>query len=83
MGSWVLSVYFWQGLKMFSELGIVGNIVQHRHGDDPQFLNTAFSVQAGRGMAIWLGAILAAYPLALFYKQPELLPLLVVAGCRR
>ena len=71
---------FLAGLTMFSELGIAANIVQHRQGDDPQFLNTAFSVQAGRGMAIWLGAILAAYPLALFYKQPELLPLLIAAG---
>jgi O-antigen/teichoic acid export membrane protein len=71
---------FLSGLNMFSELGLVANIVQHSRGDDPKFLNTAFSIQAGRGTAIWLGAILAAYPLALFYKQPELLPLLVVAG---
>ena len=71
---------FLAGLTMFSELGIVANIVQHPRGDEPEFLNTAFSVQAGRGLAIWLGAVLAAYPLALFYKQPELFPLLVVAG---
>jgi O-antigen/teichoic acid export membrane protein len=71
---------FLAGLAMFSELGIVANIVQHPRGDEPKFLNTAFSVQAGRGAAIWLVAALAAYPLALFYKQPELLPLLVVAG---
>jgi len=71
---------FLAGLTMFSELGIVANIVQHPRGDDPEFLNTAFSVQAGRGMAIWLGAVLTAYPLALFYKEPALLPLLVVAG---
>ena len=71
---------FLSGLNMFSELGLVANIVQHPRGDEPRFLNTAFSIQAGRGLAIWLGAILAAYPLALFYKQPELLPLLVVAG---
>jgi O-antigen/teichoic acid export membrane protein len=71
---------FLAGLSMFSELGIVTNIVQHPHGDDPEFLKTAFSIQAGRGAAIWIGAIIAAYPLALFYKQPELLPLLIIAG---
>lgn len=71
---------FLSGLNMFSELGIVANIVQHPRGDEPEFLNTAFSIQAGRGIAIWGGAVLAAYPLGLFYKQPELTPLLVVAG---
>ena len=71
---------FLAGLSMFSELGIVTNIVQHPRGDDPRFLNTAFSIQAGRGLFIWAAAALAAYPFALFYKQPELFPLLVVAG---
>src|SRR2546430_3812751 len=55
------------------------NIVQHPRGDEPEFLNTAFSVQAGRGMAIWLGAVLAAYPVPIFYNQPPLLPLHVLA----
>jgi O-antigen/teichoic acid export membrane protein len=71
---------FLAGLSMFSELGILANVVQHRRGDDPQFLNTAFSIQAGRGLTVWIAAALAAYPLALFYKQPELFPLVVVAG---
>ncbi|MGC4053253.1 MAG: oligosaccharide flippase family protein [Paludibaculum sp.] len=72
---------FLAGLAMFSELGILANVVQHPRGDDPQFLNTAFSIQAVRGMTIWVIAALAAYPLAVFYKQPQLLPLLLVAGC--
>jgi O-antigen/teichoic acid export membrane protein len=71
---------FLAGLSMFSELGIMTNIVQHPRGDDAEFLRTAFSIQAGRGLAIWIGAIIAAYPLALFYEQPELFPLLIVAG---
>ncbi len=71
---------FVAGLSMFSELGILANVVQHPRGDDPQFLNTAFSIQAGRGLCIWLASLAAAYPLAIFYKQPELFLLLVVAG---
>jgi O-antigen/teichoic acid export membrane protein len=65
---------------MFSELGILANVVQHPRGDDPAFLNTAFSIQAARGLFIWFVAVLCAYPVALFYKQPEIMPLLVVAG---
>jgi O-antigen/teichoic acid export membrane protein len=71
---------FIAGLAMFSELGIVANVVQHPRGDDPRFLHTAFSIQAGRGLAIWMIAALAAYPVALFYRQPVILPLLVVAA---
>lgn len=71
---------FLAGLNMFSELGIVANVVQHPRGDDPRFLNTAFSIQAGRGVLIWVASAAAAYPLAKFYQQPELLWLLVVAG---
>ena len=65
---------FVAGLGMFSELGILASVVQHPRGDDPKFLNTAFSIQAGRGLAIWVAATLAAYPIALFYKQPEIFP---------
>ena len=71
---------FVAGLGMFSELGILASVVQHPRGDDPKFLNTAFSIQAGRGLAIWVAATLAAYPIALFYKQPEIFPLLIVAA---
>src|SRR5512141_380829 len=75
-----LVAVFLAGLNMFSELGILANIVQHPRGDEPKFLNTAFSIQAGRGVLIWVASLVAAYPLALFYKQRELLPLLAVAG---
>jgi O-antigen/teichoic acid export membrane protein len=71
---------FLAGLSMFSELGIQANVVQHARGDDPQFLNTAFSIQLARGVAIWFAAVAAAAPLSAFYQIPELFSLLVVAG---
>jgi O-antigen/teichoic acid export membrane protein len=71
---------FLAGLSMFSEMGLVANVVQHPRGDEPRFLRTAFSIQAGRGFIIWTLAALASYPVAVFYKQPQLFPLLVVAG---
>jgi O-antigen/teichoic acid export membrane protein len=71
---------FISGLAMFSELGITANVVQHARGEEPSFLNTAFSIQAARGLAIWSIAAACAYPMAAFYHQPELLPLLVVCG---
>lgn len=75
-----LVTVFLSGLTMFSELGIVVSIVQHPRGDDPKFLNTAFSLQAMRGAMIWLVAAAAAYPLSRFYQQPLVFPLLLVAA---
>jgi O-antigen/teichoic acid export membrane protein len=71
---------FLAGLGMFSELGISANVIQHERGDEPGFLNTAFSIQAARGAAIWIACTIAAYPVARFYEIPQLFPLLVAAG---
>ena len=71
---------FIAGLAMFSELGIMANVVQHLRGDDSAFLNTAFSIQVARGAGIWAISAIAAYPIALFYHIPQLFPLLVAAG---
>ena len=75
-----LVAVFVAGLSMFSELGILANVVQHSRGDNPQFLNTAFSIQAGRGLCICSVALIASYPFSLFYKEPILFPLLAIAG---
>jgi O-antigen/teichoic acid export membrane protein len=69
-----------QGLEMFSDLGIGPSIIQSRRGDEPQFLNTAWTIQIARGLVVWLGAVLLTWPAAHFYNQPELLWLLPCAG---
>src|SRR5262245_18372468 len=35
---------FIQGLQMFSDVGIGPAIIQNRRGDDPSFLNTAWTI---------------------------------------
>lgn len=44
------------GLAMFSDLGLRQNIVQSRRGNDPAFLNTAWSIQILRGAVLWVFA---------------------------
>ena len=68
------------GLTMLSDVGLVPGIVQSRRGDDPIFLDTAWSIQIGRGFVLWIAAWLLARPLADFYAQPELARLLPVAA---
>jgi O-antigen/teichoic acid export membrane protein len=45
------------GLAMISDLGLKQNIIQSKQGNDPVFLNTAWTVQILRGVALWLFAL--------------------------
>jgi len=69
-----------QGLQLFSDVGIGPSIIQGRRGDDPAFLNTAWSVQTLRGLLLWCVAVAIALPCARFYGEPQLAWVLVVSG---
>lgn len=68
------------GLAMFSDVGIGPSIAQNERGDDPDFLNTAWTIQVMRGMGLWLAACLMAWPVAQFYAEPDLALYLPLAG---
>lgn len=68
------------GLQMISDTGINPSIVQSKRGDDPAFLNTAWSLQIARGALLWLLTFALALPIANFYELPQLAVLLPVAG---
>lgn len=70
---------FLSGLQMLSDLGIGVDVIQHQRGDDPDFLNTAFLIQAARGATLWVLAVALAFPFAAFYKEPAV-RLLVIVG---
>lgn len=55
------------GLSMFSDIGLQQNVVQSPRGDDPAFLNTAWTMQVIRGVGLTLVAAALAWPLATFY----------------
>lgn len=67
---------FMQGLHMFSDVGIGPSIIQNSRGDQPEYLNTAWTIQVVRGVLLFLVACLAAAPVANFYGQPELAALI-------
>ena len=46
------------GLELFSDVGITQNIVYHKDADNPEFYNTAWTVQAIRSIGIWLLAVI-------------------------
>ncbi len=68
------------GLMLFSDVGIAPSIAQSKRGDDPDFLNTAWSIQVVRGICLWAIASALAAPAAWFYDAPDLLVYLPAAA---
>ncbi|MGB0563224.1 MAG: oligosaccharide flippase family protein [Spirulinaceae cyanobacterium] len=68
------------GLELFSDVGIRQSVVRSPRGDEPVFIRTAWTVQALRGVLLWLACVVLAYPAAQFYDQPQLAYLLPIIG---
>lgn len=71
---------FLQGLEMFSDLGIWRSVARNARGTDPAFLNTAYTIQAIRGLFLWGVCSILAWPYASHYDEPMLVPYLIVTG---
>lgn len=78
-GIMAMVTVFMAGLKMFSDIGIGPSIVQDARGDERSFLNTAWTIQVGRGFALAAATVALAWPFAHFYYA-QLVWLLPVAA---
>ena len=79
-GEMILLTTMIAGINLLSDIGLVPSVIQSPRGDDPLFLNTAFSLQAIRGVALWIIALILSWPIAIFYHDPPLKTLLPVLG---
>lgn len=68
------------GIELFSDLGISQSIVNNKRGDEPAFLNTAWTLQVIRGLALWLFCLLITLPAAKLYEDQRLLLLIPIVG---
>jgi O-antigen/teichoic acid export membrane protein len=68
------------GLTMMSDIGIQPSIIQNKRGDEPSFLNTAWTIQVMQGAFIFLAVFVTAPFFATFYHEPLLAQLLPVVG---
>ena len=68
------------GLKLLSDVGVGASIIRDERGADSDFLETAWTIQFLRGIALWICAVLLAWPLALLYEEPSLFPLITAAS---
>jgi len=78
-------------LHLLSDVGLRQNIIQSRRGDDPLFLNTAWTVQIIRGVVLfaltlllalgaWLAQVANLWPAGSTYAAEELPLVLAVTG---
>ncbi len=79
-GLMVLINVLMQGLQMFSDLGIGPAIIKHARTHDPEFFNTAWTMQVIRGFVLWLAGCAMAVPVAMFYGTPMLASMIPVAA---
>jgi O-antigen/teichoic acid export membrane protein len=68
------------GLGLFSHIGLQDSVIQNPRGDEPNFLNTAWTMQVIRGVGIFFVALVLAYPATHIYHHPELIWLIPVLG---
>lgn len=66
------------GLNLLSDIGLTPSVIQSPRGDEPDFLDTAWTLQVLRGAALWAVALILSWPMALFYHDPKLKFLLPV-----
>ena len=69
-----------QALNMFSEVGIRHSIVRDERGGEPEFLDTAWTLQVMRGVILFGMTLLIAWPYAAFYDAPQLMYLVPAVG---
>lgn len=68
------------GMMMLSDVGIYDSVVRNEKGEEKEFCSTAWYMQIGRGVVLYLIILIVAPLLARFYEVPELTSYLYVAG---
>ena len=79
-GTMALVSIFINGLGMFSDVGIGPSIIRAHRGDDPLFLNTAWTIQVMRGFVLWLASVAIAWPVARLYHEPSFIWMIPLVG---
>jgi O-antigen/teichoic acid export membrane protein len=67
-------------LEMISNFGLQPAVIRHERGDEPSFVDTAWTLQVLRGFVLWAGGIMAAPLIARVYEEPSLAQLLPVSS---
>lgn len=75
-GLMALVTMFVVGVVLMTDVGLSPSIMQSKRGDDPKFLNTAWSVKMMLHGFYFVVICLLAWPAAQFYDAPQLVQLM-------
>ena len=67
-------------VEQITDVGIGQNIIYNRNGDAPNFQSTAWTLQAARGLLLFIVLVAFTVPLSYFFELPILVYILPVAG---
>lgn len=79
-GLMALVTMFVLGVVMMTDVGLTPSIMQSKRGDDPKFLNTAWSIKMLLHGLYFVVICLLAWPAAQFYDAPQLVQLMPAVG---
>ena len=68
------------GVHMLTDVGVGPSIVQKAQGNDPDFLNTAWTIQIVRGLLVCIVLCALAIPMAKLYNEPLLASMIPFLG---
>lgn len=68
------------GINLLSDIGLAPSVIQSQRGDDPVFLNTAWTLQVVRGLLLALLTVVLAWPASAFYHDQQLRYLLLASS---
>lgn len=73
-----LAAIFLTGAQMLSDIGVIPSVIRSSRGDEPVFLQSAWTVQVIRGLAITVVLCLLAWPVSRLYGEPQMTAVLCV-----
>jgi O-antigen/teichoic acid export membrane protein len=68
------------GVELTSDVGIGQSIIYNKSGEDPDFYNTAWTINVFRGVILWIISSAAAIPAAYFYQRSSFLLIIPISS---
>ncbi len=65
-------------IQLFTDTGVKTAIIQNPKGADRDFLDAVFLISTGRGLLLSLIVAGIAWPMALYYQQPQITGILII-----
>ncbi|MGB3737841.1 MAG: oligosaccharide flippase family protein [Pontixanthobacter sp.] len=80
LGTMLLINVLRTGAELLTDVGISQSIINNKRGEDPNFLNTAWTMKIVRGVLLCAIGLAATFPLADLYDDPRFMVLLPVTA---